>query len=94
MSQKETPKWKKFEALVASIQEQLSPYASVTLNEKIKGQRSGVFREVDITVRKWVGQFEIIVAIDCKDYVRPIDVKGVEEFIGLVFDINANKACT
>jgi hypothetical protein len=91
MTPKETPKWKKFEALVAGIQEQLSPNASVTLNEKMKGQRSDVLREVDITVRKWIGQFEIIVAIDCKDYVRPVDVKGVEEFIGLVEDISANK---
>ena len=74
MTPKETPKWKKFEALVASIQEQLSLNASVTLNEKMKGQRSDVLREVDITVRKWIGQFEIIVAIDCKDYVRPVDV--------------------
>lgn len=31
------------------------------------------------------------VALDCKDYGSPVDVKGVEEFHGLVQDIGAHK---
>lgn len=29
---------------------------------------------------------------DSKDYKNPVDVKGVEEFYGLVTDVGANKA--
>ena len=29
--------------------------------------------------------------MDCKDYSDPVDVKGVEEFIGLLQDVGANK---
>jgi hypothetical protein len=44
-----------------------------------------------VSVRQTVGQFEILVIIDCKDYVNPVDVKDVEEFLGLVEDVGANK---
>jgi hypothetical protein len=34
---------------------------------------------------------EIQIIIDCKDYNRPVDVKGVEEFDGLLRDVGAQK---
>jgi hypothetical protein len=33
----------------------------------------------------------VLIVIDCKDYSKPVDVKGVEEFLGLVEDVGANK---
>ncbi len=84
------PKWKRFEDLVASVQKSLSPDATVTQNEKVLG-KSGTRRDVDISVRRIIGQYNLLIAIDCKDYNRPIDIKDVEEFIGLVKDIGANK---
>ena len=30
--------------------------------------------------------------IDCKDYNRPLDVKDIEEFIGMVLDVGAHRA--
>ena len=85
------PKWKRFEALVAKLQKALSPDAIVTPNDNILGRRSGVLRQIDISVRKSVGQFDILAIIDCKDYKVPVDVKDVEEFLGLVNDVVANK---
>ena len=38
-----------------------------------------------------VGNYDILVVIDCKDYSIPVDVKDVEAFIGLVTDVQANK---
>ena len=32
-----------------------------------------------------------MIVIDCKDYNRPVDVKGVEEFWGLIDDVGAHK---
>ena len=87
-----TPKWKRFEDIAAKIQQDLSPKASVTQNDRIIGINSGVAREIDIAIRKNVGQYKLLIVIDCKDYKRPIDLKNVEEFIGLVEDVKANKA--
>ena len=89
-SQKD-PKWKRFEALVAKVQSSFSPDVKVSLNEKVKGRHSGVMRELDIVVRRSVGQFQILIVVDCKDYSRPVHVKDVEEFIGLLEDVGANK---
>lgn len=84
-------KWKKFEELVTKIQKDLSPNAIVTPNDKIKGHITGRMRQVDVSIRQQVGQFNILIAIDCKDRSVPVDVKGVEEFIGIIQDIGANK---
>jgi hypothetical protein len=89
---KQVPKWKKFEELAAEIQGQLSPGATVTVNDRILGKITGIERDVDISVRQAVGQYNVLIAIECKDFGRKADVKCVEEFIGLVSDIGANKA--
>lgn len=91
MSSMTEPKWKRFEALVAQVQKAFSPDAKITLNERIMGRWSDTLREVDIVVRQQVGQFGILIILDCKDHKRPVDVKHIEEFIGLVGDVSANK---
>jgi hypothetical protein len=88
----EQPKWKRFEELVANIQQELAGDAKVTLNDKIIGKRTGTPRQIDISIRKNVGQFEVLIVIDCKDYAKPLDVKGVEEFMGLAQDVGAHRA--
>jgi Restriction endonuclease len=85
------PKWRRFEELVATIQKALSPEAVVTPNDEIVGRITGVPRQIDISVRQKAGQFELLIVIDCKDYARPVDVKDVEEFMGMVQDVAANK---
>lgn len=42
-------------------------------------------------VRDRIGQYEILIVIDCKDYKRRVDVKAVEEFYGPVDDVGAQK---
>jgi Restriction endonuclease len=84
------PDWKKFEQLAAAIQRELAPEARVTENAKLKG-KSGSEREIDILIEQEAGQFDLRIAIDCKDYKNPVDVKDVEAFIGLVEDVAANK---
>lgn len=89
--QKSVPKWQKFEDLVTEIQRELSPEALVTPNDKIKG-KSGIERQIDISVRAKVGEFELLMVIDCKDYNSRVDIKTVEEVKGLAEDVRANKA--
>jgi hypothetical protein len=88
----EQPKWKRFEDLVANIQQELAGDARLTLNDKIIGKHTGVPRQIDLSIRKTVGQFEILIVIDCKDHAKPIDVKSVEEFMGLAQDVGAHRS--
>ena len=85
------PKWRRFEKLVARVQQSLSPQAKVTHNEMIRGRKTGELRQVDVTVRTTAGQFPLLIAIDCKDLSRPATVTHVEAFAGLLDDIGANK---
>jgi Restriction endonuclease len=79
------------EILVAKIQRQLAPDAEVLHNVRLDGRESKTKRQIDVLVRQKIGQYEMSIVLDCKDYERPVDVKGVEEFYGLVRDVGAQK---
>jgi hypothetical protein len=85
------PDWKELEYLVAMIQQQLSPEANVQHNVMLDGIDSETKRQIDVLVEQNIGQYTMRIVIDCKDYSKPIDVKGVEEFHGLVQDVRAHK---
>lgn len=82
---------RELEQLVQRIQKQLAPKAEVLHDVKMPGRHSGRQRQIDVLVREKVGQYEINIIVDCKDYNKPIDVKGVEEFAGLLDDVGAQK---
>ncbi len=85
------PKWKKFEKTVYKIQKELVQDAEVKLNDSIKGKTSKIKRQVDISIKRNIGQFGLMIVIDCKDYRRPVDVKEVDGFATVVNDICAHK---
>lgn len=87
----EKPEWQQLELLVASIQRELSPNAKVSHNVKLRGHQSEIDRQIDVLVEQNIGQYLMRIVIDCKDYSTPVDVKGVEEFHGLVQDVGAHK---
>jgi hypothetical protein len=88
---KQTPDWKKLEVLIAEIQKQLAPGATVSHNVMLEGHESETKRQIDVLVQQSIGPHSMTIVIDCKDYKTPVDVKGVEEFIGLVDDVKADK---
>src|SRR5579884_1635173 len=79
------------EILVAKIQSQLAPDAEVIHDARLRGRNSNTERQIDVLVRQRIGQYEMIIVLDAKDHARPVDVKGVEEFYGLVSDVGAHK---
>jgi len=92
MSEREKPKWKKFEEVVFQIQKSLVPRsAKVTPNDQIFGHDSKTNRQIDISIRIEVPPYSLLIVIDCKDYKNPVDVKDVGEFASVVKDIKANK---
>lgn len=82
---------RELEILVAKIQKQLSPDAEVIHDVRLLGRHSEKSRQIDILVKQKIGQYELKIIIDCKDYSKPVDVKGVEEFYGLLEDVGAHK---
>lgn len=84
------PKWKRFEEAVASIQKNIAPNARISYDEQIVG-KSNTERQIDIVVRYNIGQFSILVVIDCKDWKNPVDIGDVGHFIDMVEDVGANK---
>ncbi|MBS2010576.1 MAG: restriction endonuclease [Cyanobacteria bacterium SZAS TMP-1] len=83
--------WRRFEELVADIQRELSPEATVTENDKIMGT-SGILRQVDVSVRTKIGSIEVLVAMDAKSHGTRVDINTIGAFKDLADDIKANKA--
>jgi hypothetical protein len=90
MMNNKKPKWRRFEEAVASIQKYIAPNARITLDEKILG-KSNTERQIDIVIRCDIGQFSVLVIVDCKDWKNPIDIADVGQFIDMVEDVGANK---
>jgi hypothetical protein len=84
-------KWKKFEKSVLEYQKLFIPNGNVKYNDKILGKITETYRQVDISITAKIGNYEILIAIDCKDHKEPLDVKTIEEAKGLFEDIGVNK---
>src|SRR5271170_8269854 len=83
--------FKELELLATKIQKQLAPGADVLHNVHLDGRDSGVKRQIDVLVREKIGQYEIKIVIDCKDYNKPADVNDVGAFNTLLHDVGAQK---
>ncbi len=81
-----TPKWKKFERLVAAIHSAEQKGASVKWNDAING------RQFDVTIRFKEGFYDYLTVIECKDYATAVPVKEVEAFVTKSRRVRADKA--
>lgn len=84
-------KWKEFEQLVYQLQQQFSGDAEVVHDATLPGEDSKTNRQIDILVKRTVGQYPIVIVMECKDYKRAVDVKEVEAFATKLKDVKAHK---
>lgn len=72
---------KSLERLVTLIQQALSDKdnTQVFSNYKIKDSTGGK-REIDVLIKSELNGFEILVAIECKDYSRPVSIDKIDSF--------------
>lgn len=89
----EPPAWKLYERLTAFIlSEQRAASNTVTPNAWLIGHLSGVKRQVDVLIESRVGPDRSKrVVVDAKLHARPLDVKDVEEFEGMMRDVEADR---
>lgn len=93
MSKDKTPHntGKEFEEIVAAIHEQFSNGATITKDERVRG-KSGMNRQIDVAIRTNIAGYKIFIIVECKDYKEKVGIDKVDELIGKMEDVEANKA--
>lgn len=69
----------------------MDPNASVVHDKQIEGRLSGARRQVDVYVTGKVVGLDISVAVECKRHGRPSTIEVVDQFIGKVLDLGADR---
>jgi hypothetical protein len=83
--------WKAYEQEVKAHFLSEYPSARIQHNVKIPGKLSKVERQIDVLIEQELCDLSFTIVIDAKRHKRKIDVKDIEEFIGLVRDVGAHK---
>jgi len=84
-------KWLDFEKMIAQIYQTLSPKATVTHNDFILGVKSGIKRQVVVSIRFREAGCEFLVIVQAKTNSRPLDVNTIGEFASVIKDVRASK---
>lgn len=83
--------WRSYEREIhAEISSKFSD-ARVSYNVRLRGAKSGADRQIDILVEEETPGGLLKTVVDAKYYGRTIDVKHVEEFIGLLDDVGVDR---
>jgi hypothetical protein len=80
-----------FQDLIAAIHQQLASPCLVVESEMLRDARTGQEREVDLVIRSSVGGYEVVLAVECTDRKKPVDVEWVEQIWSKHSDLPTNK---
>jgi len=84
--------WKEYEREIEAHFRSEYPSARIAADAKLIGKFSGVERQIDLLIEETACDLTFRIVIDAKARTRRIDVKDVEEFLGLARDVGAHKA--
>lgn len=79
--------WKAFELLAQKIQQDLAPEATVTIDEKVVGKKTGVSHQCDLVLRSKVGQLDYTCVFECKDHAEPVGLELMRSFVARMDDL-------
>jgi hypothetical protein len=84
------PTWKDYERQIAELLSNRATGAvMITHDVKLPGRLSGTQRQIDILVEgSFAGIVDAVMIVDCKCFSQKVDVKDVENFIGLLDDVD------
>ncbi|WP_328688605.1 restriction endonuclease [Streptomyces caniferus] len=91
MTSTSDPLWQRYELSVREMLKALDPDAEVTHNKHVTGRLSNAPRQLDVWVTGKVVGLEVTVAVECKRHGRPASIEVVDQFIGKVLDIGADR---
>lgn len=83
--------WEEYEKSIYQDVVSNSGKAKVDYDVLLPGRLSGVPRQIDTLVSESLGGKDVRTAYDAKFHSRPIDVKAVEEFLGLLRDVGVDR---
>lgn len=83
--------WKKYEQEIHDQFREMYPSAEITHNTILPGRYSKADRQIDILVVDYAAGERFKIIVDGKYYSKKINVKEVEEFIGMMQDVSADK---
>lgn len=83
--------WKRYELSVHVMLAALDPQAEVKHNRYVEGRLSKKPRQVDVLARGAVAGIGITVVVECKRYRRPVAIGDIDQFIGKLLDIGADR---
>jgi len=83
--------WREYEQVIFEHLQQELPAAELLKDVQLSGALSGTSRQIDVLVREEVQGQVVATAVDAKHHKRPIDVKHVESFLGLLRDIDVQR---
>lgn len=83
--------WREYEKTVFDEFTVRYPKSEIAWNVHLPGNLSGVKRQIDILIDATVSGVPFRTVVDAKMYNRAIDVKDVEEFLGLMSDVGAHR---
>jgi len=84
--------WREFESEVEQYFREEYPNAHIARNVKVPGIHSGVLRQIDVLIEQQLCDMPFRIVVDAKYRAEKLDVKDIEEFLGLAQDVQANKA--
>ncbi|UYF76549.1 restriction endonuclease [Acinetobacter ursingii] len=83
---------KLYEKIVSSLMfDEYDFDTTVVPNAKIIGSISGIPRQIDVLLDSKNGESNRRIIVDAKYHKRPIDIKKVEEFEGMMRDVSAQR---
>src|SRR6266545_6783308 len=87
----EEPEWKIFERRVHAELATLYPDADIQYDATLPGVLSGAERQIDVLIEERFPDGIVRTIVDSKHRGRPLDVKEVESFIGMLRDTEVNR---
>ncbi len=83
--------WIKYEKEITELFISEYPDADIKPNTKIYGRYSKVKRQIDLLIEDYLAGNKMRIVVDAKFFSKKIDVKDVENFIGMLSDVEAHK---
>lgn len=83
--------WKDYEKEIHAFFASEYPNARITYDAEVMGRLSKVNRQIDVLIEDYIAGSVFRIMIDGKNYAKKIDVKQVDEFIGMMHDVGAHK---
>jgi len=83
--------WNDYEIEIFNHFKSSYPKANILHDTHIEGRYSKTKRQIDILIEDYVAGNKMWIVIDGKYFVKKIDVKAVEMFIGMLNDCGVNK---